>query len=180
MPKIFIWLTMFVVSTHTLSVIVRMDASIWKSSLFIPRWVGKKKQPRIKFAAQTHASWIVTSCVHSLFSVALFFSFLFPTSKWVIDPLSAWALILLFYDFLFFYRLPREASFSIKIELDSIYLQCGCSSPSVLLFIMCIDAIESDPSSSTASYSLDMDSLFTLFLMDLILIAPYIHIRRLT
>ena len=89
-----------------------------------------------------------------------FFCFLFPTSKWVIDPLSAWALILLFYDFLFFYRLPREASFSIKIELDSIYLQCGCSSPSVLLFIMCIDAIESDPSSSTASYSLDMNSLF--------------------
>ena len=140
MPKIFILLTMFVVSTHTLSVIVRMDASIWKSSLFIPRWVGKEKQPRIKFVAQTHASWIVTSCVHSL-GLLFFFSMTFFSS-------------IVF----------REASFSIKIELDSIYLQCGCSSPSVLLFIMCIDAIESDPSSSTASYSLDMNSLFVFWL----------------
>ena len=41
-----------------------------------------------------------------------FFCFLFPTSKWVIDPLSAWALILLFYDFLFFYRLPRGFIFN--------------------------------------------------------------------
>ena len=141
-----------------------MDASIWKSSLSIPRWVGTKKATTDQMRGTN--SRIMDRNVLCAFSClrCSFFCFLFPTSKWVIDPLSAWALILLFYDFLFFYRLPREASFSIKIELDSIYLQCGCSSPSVLLFIMCIDAIESDPSSSTASYSLDMNSLFVFWL----------------
>ncbi len=81
MPKIFILLTMFVVSTHTLSVIVRncgwMRAFESHPSLS-PGGLGQKKQPRIKCVAQTHASWIVTSCVHSLVFVALFFLFLIP------------------------------------------------------------------------------------------------------
>ena len=91
---------------------LRMDASIWKSSLSIPRWVGTKKATTDQMRGTN--SRIMDRNVLCAFSClrCSFFCFLFPTSKWVIDPLSAWALILLFYDFLFFYRLPRGFIFN--------------------------------------------------------------------
>lgn len=81
----------------------------------------------------THASWIVTSCVHSL-SPLLSYS-QHPSGNRSYSSLGSYSFFSMTNHSARLPALFREASFSIKIELDSIYLQCAALLQ--LLFIIC-------------------------------------------